>query len=135
MPKELITPLVAVVGLPFSALVLDYLFRWSPVLETMKRAGPDFAVMGLGSIGAVFIDKRSIDALTALTSLPVQLNLFLVAVVILAFRQVAFKVAEEKKDTDGKVIKLSPLKAISSCAFGLACIFLVSGILYVGYSK
>src|SRR6266480_3465662 len=79
MPKDMITPFVAMIGLPFLALVLDYLFRWASILETMKRAGPEFCVMGLGSMGAIFVDKRTIDAMTALTALPVQLNLILVA--------------------------------------------------------
>ena len=126
---------MAMIGLPFLALVLDYLFRWAPILETMKRAGPEFCVMGLGSMGAIFVDKRTIDATTALTTLPVQLNLILVALMILAFRQVSFKLAEGKKDQEGKPIQVSKFRALSSCAFGLASIILVSGTLYVGYSK
>jgi len=133
MPKDL-TPFVAILIVPFSCLLLDYLFRWSSILETLKRSGPEFAIMGLGSIGAIFIDKKATDALTVRTTLPVQLNLFLVVVLILALRQVSFKLAEEKKGDDGKPLGVSTFRAVSSCAFGLASIILVSAILYVGYS-
>jgi hypothetical protein len=135
MPKDLITPFVAVIIVPFSALMLDYLFRWTPILETMKRAGPDFSIMGLGSVGAIFIDKRATDALTSLTTLPVQLNLFLVALMILVFRQISFKIAEGRVLQDGSQADVSAFRAVSSCAFGLASIILVSAILYVGYSQ
>ena len=134
VPRELYTPFVAMLGLPFAALVFDYVFRWPPILETLRRAGPDFCIMGLGSCGAVFIDKRVIDTLTRLTFLPVQLSMLFVVLVILAFRQISFKLTEEKKAEGQRDTTLSPFRAISSCAFGLASIILITAILYVGYT-
>ena len=142
VPREFYAPFAALVGVPFVVLVLDYIFRWLPILETLRRAGPDFCVMGLGSSGAIFVDKRVIDTLTKLTTLPVQLNMVFVLLIIIAFRQIAFKLTE-KDNKPGqvqgqekeRVNQRSLFLAVSSCAFGMASILLITSILYVSYTS
>jgi hypothetical protein len=133
IPRELYTPLVATIGVPFIALLFDYIFRWTPILETMRRAGPDFCILGLGSSGAVFIDKRVIETLPKLIALPVTLDLVIVVFLILSFRQIAFRLTQQRTEGQEDPTSLA-VRAISSCAFGLASIILITVILYVGYT-
>lgn len=134
MPRELYTPLVAILGVPFLVLLFDYIFRWPPILDTLRRAGPDFCILGLGSCGAVFIDKKVIESLTRRMPLPVELDMIIIVLVILAFRQIAFRLTEQKSENQESAT-LSAVRAISSCAFGLASVILISVILYVGYTS
>lgn len=88
--------------------------------------------MGLGSSGAVFIDKRVTDTLSRLTHVPIQLDMVFLVLAILVFRQISFKLTEAKTRTG----KEDPavFRSISSCALGLASVILVAATLYVGYA-
>lgn len=135
IPSDLYTPLAAVVGLPFLVLVVDYVFRWLPVLEALRRSGPDFCIMGLGSSGAVFIDQKVIDTLRRVTHVPIQLDMVFLVIVILIFRQISFKLTEATKGAGKDDHSFSVVfRSISSCAFGLASVILVAATLYLGYA-
>jgi hypothetical protein len=58
-PHGLEITLTATLGIPFLVLVVDYVFRTDTgILRTMRNSGPDLCLLGLGSVGSVFLDQK-----------------------------------------------------------------------------
>jgi hypothetical protein len=118
----MLTVIVVTIGIPFLVLVADYMYRVDAgMLDVMRTAGPDLCLLGLGSVGAIFIDPRVASAFT----LPPQLAGVIVTVVIFMLRGICFRFG---KNATGK-------SAFATMLSGLASITIVGAILIYSYSQ
>jgi len=98
----------------------DYIMRTSAgVTETMRNAGPDLCLLGLGSVGSIFLDPK----VSATFFIPPQLGGALVTIIIFALRGICFRL--QKNKTTGA--------AVGAMVVGLASICIVGSILIFGY--
>jgi len=108
--------------LPFLVLVADYILRTDTGLaDTMRNSGPDLCLIGLGSVGSIFLDPR-----VALTFfIPPQVGGALIIIIIFALRGVCFRLQKHK----------TTLASVGTMIVGLTSICIVGSILVYGYLK
>ena len=111
--------LVATLGLPFVALMIEYIYRGTTIDNTMRGVGPDLCLLGLGSVGSVFIDPKVALAF----ALPPVLGGTLVCLLIFGLRGFCFRLQKRR----------TTAAAFGTMVLGLASIFMVGSILIVGY--
>ncbi len=89
--QELSIVICAILGLPFLVLVADYIYRFeSSLSQVLQQSGPDLCLLGLGSIGSVFLDKK----VASVFFLPPQLAGVVVAVLIFILRGLCLKISK-----------------------------------------
>lgn len=125
MKPELLTVILATLGLPILVLAADYIPRMGNLAEAMNTAGPDLCLLGLGSIGAIFIDKKVADAFP----IAPQLMGVFVAIFIMILRNIC-----------GRLSKMaggawSHIRGFWSLVSGLAAVLIVGWILIYSYSR
>jgi hypothetical protein len=109
------------IGIPLLVLVTDYVFRVeSGVTESMRNSGPDLCLVGLGSVGSVFIDPKVASSFF----LPPQVAGTLVVIVIFLLRGICFRL--QKVDTT--------LAAFVTMVLGIASITIIGVIIVYGYT-
>lgn len=119
-PHALALVLSATIVLPFLVLVADYILRVDVGLnQTMRNSGPDLCLLGLGSVGSVFLDPK----IAAGFLIPPQLAGAVVIVIIFALRGVCFRL--QRLTTTGA--------AVGTMIVGLAAVCIVGSILVYAY--
>ena len=86
--QELAIVISATLLVPFLVLVGDYVYRSeSSLSQVLQQSGPDLCLLGLGSVGSVFIDRKVASAFPV----PPQLAGIIVALLIFVFRGFCFE--------------------------------------------
>lgn len=117
----LLIVLVATIGLPFIVLVVDYVLRIDTGLDdTMRSSGPDLCLLGLGSVGSIFLDPKVVAALV----IPPQLSGAIVVFIIFAMRGFCFRLQKRPPTT---------MLAFVTMVLGLASVTIVGSILVYSY--
>jgi hypothetical protein len=120
---ELTIVVAATLVLPLLVLVVDYIFRIDTGLnDTMRNSGPDLCLLGLGSVGSVFLDPKVVGAFF----IPPQLSGAIVVLIIFLLRGVCFRLQKRPTTT---------LLSVGTMMLGLASISIVGSILVYGYSS
>ena len=88
----------------------------------MRDSGPDLCLLGLGSVGLVFLDPRVAQAFR----LPPQLSGMLLVLIIFGLRAICFRLQKRPQTT---------FVAVVTMILGLASISIVSSILVYRYSS
>jgi hypothetical protein len=121
-PSPLAIVLTVTIVIPFLVLVTDYVFRTeSGVIASMRTSGPDLCLLGLGSVGSVFIDPKVASSFF----LPPQVAGTVVVVIIFFLRGICFRL--QKRTTT--------LAAFVTMVLGIASITIIGGILVFGYTR
>lgn len=116
-PHALTIVLAATIAVPLLVLIVDYVFRTETGLkETMRNSGPDLCLLGLGSVGSVFLDPQVATAFF----IPPQLAGALVVLIIFILRGFCFRLEKQAVTTT---------LAVGTMMLGLASIFIVGSIL------
>jgi hypothetical protein len=122
-PHALEITLTATLGIPFLVLVVDYVSRIDTgILQTMRNSGPDLCLLGLGSVGSIFLDQKVASAFF----IPPVLAGTIVVLLIILLRGVCFRLQKKLETTN---------VAIATMITGLASIFIVGGVLVYGYIR
>lgn len=125
MKAELVTVIMATLGIPVCVLAEDYIPRMTNLQEAMNTAGPDLCLLGLGSVGALFIDKRVADAFP----IAPQLMCVFVTIFIMILRNICGRLSK----TPGP--GWWPGKGFWNLISGLAAVMVVGWILIYSYSR
>jgi hypothetical protein len=101
--------------------MVDYIYRTGTGLnETMRGAGPDLCLFGLGAVGSIFLDPK----VATTFFIPPQLGGPLVVFIIFALRGICFRLQERPTTT---------VLAVGTMIIGLASICIVGSILIYSY--
>ncbi len=120
-PSPLAIVLTVTIGIPFLVLVTDYVFRVeSGVTELMKTSGPDLCLLGLGSVGSVFIDPKVASSFF----LPPQVAGTVVVVIIFLLRGVCFRLQR----------RATTFAAFVTMVLGIASMTIIGSIIVYGYT-
>lgn len=112
--------LTATIVLPFLVLVADYVLRVGVGLnETMRSSGPDLCLLGLGSVGSVFLDPK----VAAVFLIPPQLAGALIIIIIIGLRGVCFRLQARN----------TTLASVGTMIVGLTSMCIVGSVLVYGY--
>ena len=118
---ELSIVICAILGLPFLVLVADYIYRFESSLnQVLLHSGPDLCLLGLGSAGSVFLDKKVASEFF----LPPQLAGVVVVVLIFIMRGLCFRISRHP---------ISGWTIFGSLCLGLVSLTVVGGILVYSY--
>jgi hypothetical protein len=121
MRPELIIVVSVTVILPLIVLVSDYVWRLEiTTLGLMKACGPDLCLLGLGSVGSIFIDPK---VQSALYPFPPVIGGIFVIFMIFILRGICFRFG--RKETK--------IAAFVTMASGIASLTVVSVILVYSY--
>lgn len=120
-PHALAIVLAATIVLPLLVLIADYVLRTDTGLnDSMRNSGPDLCLLGLGSVGSIFLDPRVISAI----AIPPQLSGALVVLIIFILRAFCFRFQKQATTT---------ALAVGTMMLGLASISIVGSILVYSY--
>jgi hypothetical protein len=121
-PSPLAIVLTVTIVIPFLVLATDYVLRVeSGVTESMRTSGPDLCLLGLGSVGSVFIDPKIASSFF----LPPQVAGTVVVIIIFLLRGICFRL--QKRST--------VFAAFMTMVLGIASITIIGSIIIYGYTR
>jgi hypothetical protein len=121
-PSPLAIVLTVTIGIPFLVLIADYVLRTeSGITASMRTSGPDLCLLGLGSVGSVFIDPKVASSFF----LPPQVAGTVVVMIIFILRGICFRLQE----------RTSVFAAFVTMALGIASITIIGSIIIYGYTR
>jgi hypothetical protein len=121
-PSPLAIVLTVTIGIPFLVLIADYVLRTeSGITASMRTSGPDLCLLGLGSVGSVFIDPKVASSFF----LPPQVAGTVVVMIIFILRGICFRLQK----------RTSVFAAFVTMALGIASITIIGSIIIYGYTR